>query len=158
MSELIPKGYIKDESTGYLTHQVAAGGQAFGVEGKKRFLQVMEDSGNLTETCRLLGISATTLYHHLEVDEAFNRDYGLMVRGMAHKLESVMYKNGQRPQGYMDRITWLRRWFPKDWTPKTSISVSQSDDNTLNDLFSDIDTSKIIDATLIQDNPETNQK
>lgn len=148
MSEdfLIPNGYIKDPETGYLVHTIHAGGNAFGVESKKRFLALMEEEGGFAQVCDTLGVSTRTLYDHLQKDEAFGRDYTMMVKRMASKLESTMYKNGQKPQGYMDRITWLRRFFPKDWTPKTQVTVT-NDTSSIDELFGKLEAEgKIIDV------------
>jgi hypothetical protein len=134
MSQIVPNGYIKDEETGYLTSLKVRSGTPFGVDSKKKFLALMEEEGGFAKCCDLLGVSSDTLYHHLSIDESFSRDYTICVRRMASKLESVMFKNGQRPQGYMDRITWLRRYFPKDWTPKTQVNVT-NETGSIDELF-----------------------
>lgn len=147
MSDLVPNGYTKDSETGYLVSNSVVNGNVFGVETKKRFLAVMEQEGSVGETCKALGISTRSVYDHLQIDEAFKRDYALCIRNMASKLETTMFKNGQRPQGYMDRITFLRRWFPNEWTPKTSISIT-SDTSNVDSLFSLLEQQgKIINVT-----------
>lgn len=113
----------KDPETGYLTPKARENEIVFGSESKKRFLEQMELSGNLAQTCDIVGIGMTTYYAHLKNDEAFARDVAITLKRMASKLEGVMFKNAHAPQGYMDRVTWLRRWFPKEWTPKTQIEV-----------------------------------
>ncbi len=145
-NEIIPNGYNKDSESGYLVAENGRGGTLFGVESKKRFLALMEEEGGFAVVCDTLGVSTRTLYDHLELDEAFARDYTVMVRRMASKLEGTMFKNGQRPQGYMDRITWLRRYFPKDWTPKTSVTVT-NDTSSIEELFGKLEAEgKIIDV------------
>ncbi len=143
---IIPNGYLKDDETGYLVASNPRGAIPFGVDTKKRFLELMEQEGNLTGTCKLLGISDKSVYDHLKIDEAFKRDYALCIRRMANTLEGTMFKNGQKPQGYMDRITFLRRWFPQEWTPKTNITVT-NDTGTIDELFTRLESEgKIIDV------------
>ncbi len=139
------ESFVKDEKTGYLQPMQAGSAVVFGSESKVRFLQIMEETGNLAETCDVLGVSMTTYYNHMNLDEAFARDVAIGIRRMASKLEGTMYKNGQKPQGYMDRITWLRRWLPREWTPKTEITL-QSDSSSIDSLFSALqDQGKLID-------------
>lgn len=146
---IIPKGYNKDPETGYLVAKFNPTNTTFGVESKKKFLQLMETEGGFAQVCDTLGVSTRTLYDHLSLDEAFSRDYTIMVRRMASKLEGTMYKNGQKPQGYMDRITWLRRYFPKDWTPKTQVTVT-NDTSSIDELFGKLEAEgKIVDVNQI---------
>ncbi len=146
MSDLTPQGYSKDSETGYLVSNSVVNGNVFGVETKKRFFALMEEEGSVGETCKALGISSRSVYDHLKIDEAFRRDYSLCIRNMASKLETTMYKNGQRPQGYMDRITFLRRWLPNEWTPKSQVTVT-SDSGTIDSLFASLEEQgRIIDV------------
>lgn len=140
----------KDPETGYITPTQAGAVVVFGAASKKRFIEQMEVCGNLAETCDIIGIGMTTYYKHLQADEAFARDVGICLRRMAGKLEGVMYKNGQRPQGYLDRITWLRKHFP-EWNPKSSVSVSSSDSGTVEELFGKLEA----DGKIINVEPET---
>lgn len=139
--------FVKDEASGYLVPTHNTGSIPFGVESKKRFLALMEEEGDKGKVCDLVGVSWHTLDNHLSLDEAFARDYTITLRRMASKLEGTMFKNAQQKQGYMDRITWLRRWFPKDWTPKTNLTVNQAD-SSVDELFSKLEgTGQVIDIT-----------
>jgi hypothetical protein len=147
MSELVPEGYIKDPETGYLVAQVTKTGTPFGVETKKRVIEMMKEEGSISILCQKLGVSTRSVYDHLQIDEAFRRDYALAIQDNCSTLEGTMFKNGQRPQGYMDRITYLRRWKPNEWTPKTQITVSQ-DNSSVESLFKALeDTGKVINIT-----------
>lgn len=142
-----PEGYIKDSETGYLVSNVIKTGTPFGIETKKRVLELMKEEGSITGVCQKLGISTRSVYDHLNIDEAFRRDYALVIRDNCSILEGTMYKNGQRPQGYMDRITYLRRWMPQEWTPKTNISVT-NDTSNIDILFKHLEEQgKIINVT-----------
>lgn len=146
---LVPKGYIKDPETGYLVAENPRGALPFGIETKRKILELMAKEGSIVQVCEMLGVSTRSVYDHLSIDEAFRRDYAVTIRENCSRLEGTMFKNGQRPQGYMDRITYLRRWMPNEWTPKTNISVSHSDTSALDSLYSAIDPSKVIDAQII---------
>lgn len=82
-------------------------------------LKIIEDTGempNMTKLATSFGINLKTLYTHLKNDEKFKEKFHeVFLRGEA-QLTSVMYSNAQRPSGYMDRITWLRR-FGQGWNP-----------------------------------------
>ncbi len=149
MSDLIPKGYTKDLESGYLVANNPRGSTPFGIDTKKRILQLMREEGSISIICEKLGVSTRSVYDHLNIDEAFRRDYALCVRDNCSELEGTMFKNGKRPQGYMDRITYLRRWAPNEWTPKTNVTVNR-DDSSVDALFASLkEQGKIIDV-----NPE----
>jgi hypothetical protein len=63
------------------------------------------------------------------------------------KLVSVMYANGQKPNGYMDRITWLRAHRPKRWNPDTRVQISQETSYTQKGL-------DVIEGELVTKEPD----
>lgn len=130
--------FIKDEVTGYLEPTHKTGTIPFGVESKKRFIKLMEDEGDLAKVCDIVGVSLKTYYTHCELDQAFARDIAITLRRMASHIEGTMYKRALEKNGVMDRFGWLRRWFPNEWNPKTSVSII-SDTTTMDQLFASLE-------------------
>lgn len=135
-----------DKESGYLIPRKIEGTKPFDPQAKKTFLSVFEQEASVAKTCDVLGISSRTFYDHLSVDSKFRADYSLTLRRMSDNLESTMYKKAQGNNGYMYMVTWLRRHFPNEWTPRTNVSIGITDNSAIDSLYADIDPSKIIDT------------
>lgn len=85
------------------------------VEQKKAFLQKYYETGNQTMSATFACISQVR--YALSVDPAFMADFIAIKSAQKHNLEQTMYQNGLKEKGYMDRITWLRKNFPKEYNP-----------------------------------------
>lgn len=137
-----------DKDSGYLIPTKIEGKKSFDVQAKKTFLEVFEKEADVAETCKLLGISTRTFYDHLNLDSRFRADYSLTLRNMESHMSSTFYKKGlTQNNGFMFGMAWLRRHFPNDWNPKSSVSVT-SNDASVEDLFSSLRAEgKLIDVT-----------
>lgn len=136
-----------DKESGYLIPKKIEGLQSFDVQAKKTFLKLYEEEASIANVCDILSISSRTFYDHLKEDSAFRADYALTLRRMASKLEGTMFKKGQANGGYMYMITWLRKNFPSEWNPKTSVSINSNDTN-VESLFSALEqTGQVVDVT-----------
>ena len=103
---------------------------AFDATRKEKFLQIARkstESGQfptITALCKAVGVSLRTFERHMKADAAFKDAFREILLEGQDILEGVMFQNAQRPSGYMDRITWLRRHFPENWHPEHRIKVS----------------------------------
>ncbi len=84
---------------------------------KIRFLEEYYKSGNQSLAGKLVGRSAAAMKYAMVADKAFAVDFSIIQNAMKHNLEQTMYQNGLKEKGYMDRITWLRKNFPKEYNP-----------------------------------------
>lgn len=98
---------------------------------KMRALEIASENINRGELpshvkiCSALGVSLRTWYEHLQQDTRFKAAWQDILDMAEDRLVNVMYANGQRPSGYMDRITWLRAHNPGKWNPDLKVQVSQ---------------------------------
>ncbi len=76
------------------------------------------------DLCDVIGIGIATFYRHLLSDDQFKAGWYEIQLFAKGELESIMYNNGKRPGGYMDRITWLRRHFPQEYNPEYRVTVA----------------------------------
>ena len=85
------------------------------VEQKKVFLEKYYETGNKSMSAKYVGISS--INYVLSADKGFNENFLIIKNAQKHNLEQTMYQNGLKEKGYMDRITWLRKNFPKEYNP-----------------------------------------
>ena len=116
-----------DPVSGYLVAGEHYSLTGFRPEDKKRLLELYEQSGNITKSCRAIGISPRTFYHHLKEDQKFHDDFEDAEIALKHEFEEVMVSNGKRPNGFMDRMAWLRARF-SEYNPKTTIAHESKPD------------------------------
>lgn len=136
-----------DKESGYLIPRKIEGLKSFDVQAKQTFLKLYETEGSIANVCDTLGISSRTFYDHLKEDSAFRADYALTLRRMASQLEGTMFKKSTQNNGYMYMITWLRKNFPTEWNPKTSVTVTNSTES-VDALFSALEADgKLINVT-----------
>ena len=90
---------------------------AVSAESKADFLKRYFESGNLSASCRLAGCPRTVIGEAMTNDPVFHSDFKATQDAMKHNLEQTMYQNGLKEKGYMDRITWLRKNYPKEYNP-----------------------------------------
>lgn len=117
-----------DPRTGFLE---STGKHAFNAVMKMRALELAHENvtvrselPDIPAICKGLGISHNTFYAHLQQDEEFKRQWEEVLDLCEHELVKTMYANGRRPNGYMDRITWLRAHRPGKWNPDYKINIS----------------------------------
>jgi len=105
-------------------------GSSFTSELKIRFLELADQAcqrgefPDIEAICKTIGISPWSFYHHKSIDEKFAEEWELAMRKIETTLVRTMVAQGQKPKGYMDRITWLRKHFPKEWNPNQQLNIS----------------------------------
>lgn len=86
-------------------------------ETKKAFLEIFYQSGNKSQAAKMAGLAVSSIHDAVKADKGFAKDYYAVMGAMKHNLEQTMYQNGLKEKGYMDRITWLRKNYPKEYNP-----------------------------------------
>ena len=86
-------------------------------DDKFNFLTMYYKTGNMSLAAKLTGRKMQNFQYCLRVDPAFANDFKSIQDSMKNNLEQTMYQNGLKEKGYMDRITWLRRHYPKEYHP-----------------------------------------
>ncbi len=101
----------------------------FTSDKKVKFLQLayqMAELGQMPSVpkiCETVGIQYTTFYSHLKDDGAFKDGWEQCLNKIEDILVNTMVTNGQRPSGYMDRITWLRAYRGDRWNPERRLQI-----------------------------------
>jgi hypothetical protein len=117
-----------DPKTGFLettgVHRFSAAMKMRALEFARENVQTKGELPNIPQTCAALGITHRTFYHHLALDSEFKSQWEEVLDLCEQELVSVMYANGKRPSGYMDRITWLRANRPQKWNPDFRLNIS----------------------------------
>lgn len=123
--------YSVDPATGFLTPSGNWSNAGFTAGRKTEFISLIYENPHFGLICRKIGINYSTFARHMNLDPEFNRQVVHWSREarMYHKgqLEETMLTNGKKPNGYMDRITWLRRYFPEEYNPKTILQHQEAD-------------------------------
>jgi hypothetical protein len=86
-------------------------------EEKKKFVENYYETGNQSLAAKSVNRTAAVMKYAMSVDKAFLEDFLAVRNAMKHNLEQTMYQNGLKEKGYMDRITWLRKNYPKEYNP-----------------------------------------
>lgn len=103
---------------------------------------------------KALGINPETLRHHLRDDIIFKKAWEEVIDLMEETLVNTMVTNGQKPSGYMDRITWLRAYRPNRWNPDSRIQILGDNSEHKRIVTSVIDA---IDAEIVTDSQVINE-
>lgn len=103
-------------------------------EQKVLFLQAFRETGNFSESAKLIGASRASIYNHLKLDQKFRSEFDAVINSFCDVLEQTMLSNGQKPNGFMDRMAYLRAHRPEKYNPRTTI-VHESDKSSLDFLF-----------------------
>lgn len=141
--------FEQDPVTGFLQPSVNYSVTGFTAEKKDTFLRYFENCGNIAASIDAVGLDRRTFYNALKIDKEFEQRYNMALFGMKGCLEGTMFHNGQKPNGYMDRITWLRRHFPDEYNPKTTIQ-HHSDSKDAEAMFSRVLDAKMKDGSVIE--------
>ncbi len=106
---------------------------------------------SIPNLCKTVDIVHHTFYTHLKTDPAFKQAWEDTLDIIEDNLVQTMVSNGQRPSGYMDRITWLRANRPGRWNPdwKGQISSDNQGHKSVIDAYS-----TVIDGELVPEAPK----
>lgn len=100
----------------------------------------------LIDLCNAVNISIVTAERHLKYDEKFKEAFRSISLQGEDILSNVMFERGKTPGGFMDRIAWLKRWFPERWgsnqenTQKIEINLNTDKINASLERMNVIDT------------------
>ena len=112
-------------------------------EEKKKFLEDYYITGNQTKSALSVGRTIQVLKYTMSVDKAFLEDFLAVKNAQKHNLEQTMYQNGLKEKGYMDRITWLRKNFPKEYNPNY-VDKDNNPADAIKELSSKLDQYQLI--------------
>ena len=112
-------------------------------EEKKKFLEDYYITGNQTKSALSVGRTISVLKYTMSVDKAFLEDFLSVKNAQKHNLEQTMYQNGLKEKGYMDRITWLRKNFPKEYNPNY-VDKDNNPADAIKELSSKLDNYQLI--------------
>ncbi len=127
--------WVVDERTGYLVNPNNL--RSITPAHKEAFLAAMLKLGNESEAAQSCGFSTRILAAHKRADKKFREDFQDTLLKMKHILEGVMFIRAQNANGYMDRITWLRHHYPKEYDPKF-ISPTKDNKKVIDDLWNSL--------------------
>lgn len=129
-------GWFVDEKTGYLYNPGKK--NSISPVTKQQFLEAFKKLGNQTQAAESVGISVRILSTHLRADKQFSKDYQQALVEMKHVIEGVMFQRAQKDNGFMDRMAWLRKHFPKEYDPKAIREDKSVDKKKIDDLWNEI--------------------
>lgn len=149
---------VIDEDTGYLSPGKNYSLTGFTAQKKAMLLQLFKESGNLGESALAVGTCRETVMQHLKMDPIFKRDFDGVVNECGDVLESVMFQRAKTPNGFMDRIAWLRAHRPDKYNPRTLI-VHQSEKGNVDQILSSMkDDGRIIEIVESPPEPQPTQQ
>lgn len=128
---------IKDEKTGFMKNGKNYSLTGFTPERKEQFFKELEETGHIGKALQRIGLSRQPFYTAMEHDPEFRRRYREAIMAMKWELEGTMYEKGKTPNGFLDRIAWLRRWFPSEYGQKTTIE-HKTTENEIDSAFGNI--------------------
>lgn len=86
----------------------------FGNEKKSEFLRIsIEFWPNLSHICAAVGVARSTVYLHRKSDPAFNQALKDIDDMVCDEMEATMRNQGIKPQGFLDRMAYLRAHRPE---------------------------------------------
>jgi hypothetical protein len=112
-------------------------------EEKKKFLEDYYVTGNQTLSAKHIGRDMSSMRYAMSVDKTFLEDFLTVKNAQKHNLEQTMYQNGLKEKGYMDRITWLRKNFPKEYNPNY-VDKDNNPADAIKELSNKIDSYQLI--------------
>lgn len=117
----------------------------FTQEKKRLFLENFAKCPNMSGVAEALGHGKQVIYYHLERDPEFKRAFEAVREGLVDQLEGKVYEYGQRPQNFLDRMSYLRAYRPSVWNPDKKITV----DVNVTQAVSAVERLKSYDAELV---------
>lgn len=80
---------------------------------KQAICVIYRRTASVDKTCDRVGISPTMLYRHLELDPDFREAFTLAKFSIGDKIQAMSVKRALDPQGVVDRMCQLKRFFPR---------------------------------------------
>lgn len=96
---------------------------------KRNFINAFRESGNITLSCQISGMSRQSVKYHRDVDEDFSREYDEALEEASDLLEKEAHRRGVRgidkPVTYQGKIMYER--YPEDWPDKEKAGKYRTD-------------------------------
>ena len=114
-----------DHETGYAVNPQPEA--KFQPKQKQEFLQLFRECGDPAFIMNQFGFKVSVFNNHLKFDKKFKEDYEEMLLEMKHELEGTMFKNARQSGGYRDRMKWLEKNFPQEYSPAKATKKKDTD-------------------------------
>ena len=136
----------KDDATGFLQPSENYSIAGFTADKKTQFFALFEECGDIGKAMIAIGLDRRTFYTAMNTDSMFKKKFKESVVAMKWTLEGTMFHNGKTARGFMDRIAWLRRWFPEEYGQKTVIEHQTKD---VENIFDSVMSQRMENGTMI---------
>ena len=137
-----------DAETGFIDSPVQNG---FGIQMKREYIRLLAESNgdaSITSLADRMGVSHTTILHHLQVDKAFAHEIDLAKRWFAHKVEGVLQSCALDPKKTLDRLAYLRAYMPERYARMELLAPASNISITVNGSVS-TKLNQVVDAELV---------
>lgn len=94
-------------------------------EEKMTFVRAYVSSGSIRKAAETSKIPVPTFYKHLQTDPDFQRAMTLAKLSMGDSLQATSYRRALEPNGVVDRMCQLKRFFPRIYRENSGITVNQ---------------------------------
>lgn len=92
-------------------------------EEKQTFVRIYVDTGSIDEACKAVDISVPTFYSRMQTDPDFERSMTLAKLSMGDRIQSTSYKRALEPNGVVDRMCQLKRFFPRIYRESPGVTI-----------------------------------
>lgn len=142
-----------DPETGYMVAGANYSLTGLQPKHKIKFLEAFRECGDFGQSAKSTGFNRNTFTEHLNIDEKFRDDFKIVLESIGDELEGVMLNRAKHPNGFMDRIAWLRAHRPGKYNPRTVI-VHENDKRGLDFLLDRMkETGQVIEISPTKEEP-----
>lgn len=117
---------IKDEETGFMAHSGNWKVGGFTPERKLLFLENLMKNPSSGWAAKQAGTTYTTFLSHYQSDPEFKSrvDLAMTESKERHKgdIELTILSRAKEPNGFMDRMAWLRRHYAGEWSETKQVN------------------------------------
>ena len=146
-----------DEATGFIDSPIQNG---FGIERKQEYVRLLAESNgdaSITSLAERMGLSHTTILHHMQADKAFAHEIDKAKRWFAHRVEGVLQSCALDPKKTLDRLAYLRAYMPERYARMELLAPASNISITVNGSVS-TKLNQVVDAELVEDESASIQK
>lgn len=92
-------------------------------EEKSTFVRAYVSTGSIREAAEISKIPVPTFYKHLQDDTDFQRSMTLAKFSMGDSLQATSYRRALEPNGVIDRMAQLKRFFPRIYRETPGVTI-----------------------------------
>ena len=96
--------------------------QPFTQADKVKFLELFEESGNVTACASTIGFTRQTIWNHIDKDVAFRRLYFAIIDQISDEAESNLRRDIRENKKPAATIFWLKNRRKADWGDKVEMT------------------------------------